>query len=256
MKISSFRAELKKLMPGYNWTVHKSRVPEEFISATGIQSSGMNRMSTLYVERREYEGDVIYTAKSSGFGTHAAWLSEHDSTTLAKALRGLQNHYESTATKFRVHAEAMAKGRQSADENANVDEDGALPDIPLPRSPWSETPWFVIQAPDGRYCIANTVDGQEGSFITGSEQVTQTLDDASRIVDSVNAMHGIEHPLEWASKARNKFYEADQLNKRLLKLRSVLSSLDRYESHEISRIVAEAIRLDDLAANATSFLRE
>ena len=47
MKQSEFRAELVKIMPGYAWTVNSSRCSETMLVATGIQTSGLNRLSTL-----------------------------------------------------------------------------------------------------------------------------------------------------------------------------------------------------------------
>lgn len=43
MSAKAFRGELEKVMPGYKWTVHKSNAPR-LISATGIRSSGFNRI--------------------------------------------------------------------------------------------------------------------------------------------------------------------------------------------------------------------
>lgn len=124
MNNKEFRAELAKIMPGYSWTVHKplkSRLPPhlaedlpEVLVATGITSSGSNRLSTLEVERRERDGEVRYTARSSGYGRRAPWLHENTDGTLARALRGLQDHYEATAATFRSHAEALRTGRIQA----------------------------------------------------------------------------------------------------------------------------------------------
>ncbi|MEI0777114.1 hypothetical protein VUT01_09495 [Pseudomonas aeruginosa] len=46
MKQSQFRAELVKIMPGYNWTVHASHSSEKLLVATSIQSGDSNRLST------------------------------------------------------------------------------------------------------------------------------------------------------------------------------------------------------------------
>jgi hypothetical protein len=105
-----FRAELVKIMPGYAWTVHKSR-SEGYLKATGTQSSGFNRLSTLSVVRTDHEGKVAYEVKSAGYGLRAKWLHEHTDGTLARALRGLQKHYEYQAVTYRVHAEALDHGR-------------------------------------------------------------------------------------------------------------------------------------------------
>lgn len=117
MTSNEYRVELVKIMPGYSWTVHKRpkalAIPQDDfpLIATGTQSSGSNRTSTLEVTRREDNGRVTYIAKSSGYGTLAPWLHEHKGGTLARALRGLQEHYERTAAAHRSHAEALQTGR-------------------------------------------------------------------------------------------------------------------------------------------------
>lgn len=122
MKADEFRAELVKVMPGYSWTVHqegrnskwlREKFPDAPVvrTATGIQSSGSNRLSTLEVSRREEKGQVSYTAKSSGYGTRAPWLHENTDGTLARALRGLQDHYEGKAATYHSHASHLRIGR-------------------------------------------------------------------------------------------------------------------------------------------------
>lgn len=124
MNANEFRAELVKIMPGYSWTVHKPHkyrdIPKDDLplTATGIQSSGSNRLSTLEVSRREDNGHASYMAKSSGYGTKAPWLYESEGSTLARALRGLQEHYEGMAAKYRAHAEAVKLGRAKAKQGA------------------------------------------------------------------------------------------------------------------------------------------
>ena len=58
-----FRAELVKIMPGYDWTVHK-QLSKNTLAATGTQSNGFNRLSTLAVVRADCAGVVAYVAKS------------------------------------------------------------------------------------------------------------------------------------------------------------------------------------------------
>jgi len=114
---SLFRKELTKIMPGYEWTVHR---PIKFsaddlpahIEATGIQSAGFNRLSTLFVARREKDGHVTYEVKSSGFGVRAPWLAGRTSSTLARALRDLQTHYEHMASKYATHAAYLRNARK------------------------------------------------------------------------------------------------------------------------------------------------
>jgi len=114
MNPAEFRAALQKLMPGYSWTVHKPRI-KGALSATGIQSSGFNRLSTLGVEwREEANGVATYTAKSAGYGRRAKWLHSNAGGTLARALRGLQEHYERVAATYRAHANDLDNGRSQA----------------------------------------------------------------------------------------------------------------------------------------------
>lgn len=109
----AFRDELAKIMPGYSWTVHRHSKDDVRVIATGIQSSGFNRLSTLRVIRTtEKDGRVSYTAKSAGHGTRAKWLHENSDATLASALRGLQHHYERVANTYRSHAAHLEAGRK------------------------------------------------------------------------------------------------------------------------------------------------
>lgn len=110
MNSNEFRKELGRLMPGYAWTVHRTTLTGH-LEATGMQSSGFNRLSTLSVVRRERDGKARYEAKSAGFGLRARWLHANEDGTLARTLRGLQDHYEAMADKYRAHAEDMKRGR-------------------------------------------------------------------------------------------------------------------------------------------------
>ena len=114
---ADFRKELLKIMPGYEWTVHRqSRLFPELLEATGIKSSGFNRLSTLFVCRREREqGRIEYFAKSAGYGTRAPWLHTNSDSTLARALRGLQVHYETMAATYQGHASALQNARATGD---------------------------------------------------------------------------------------------------------------------------------------------
>lgn len=114
MSPADFRKELVKHMPGYKWTIHQSSCPESYLRATGIQSSGFNRLSTLQVERRDNYaggGKPRYEAKSAGYGRKAPWLHVAVGLTLAQALRSLQDHYETVASQHGCHASAMQVGR-------------------------------------------------------------------------------------------------------------------------------------------------
>lgn len=111
MNSDKFRKELIKIMPGYVWTVHRSSYAKTYLSATGIQSSGFNRLSTLKVVKREKGGKIEYEAKSSGYGRESPWLSTYTDSTLARALRGLQDHYETMARAYSNHAYSLQIAR-------------------------------------------------------------------------------------------------------------------------------------------------
>lgn len=114
MNTADFRKELVKVMPGYNWTVHHSRTGGRVLLATGTQSSGSNRLSTLQVDRRDNYaagGKPRYEVKSAGYGKRAKWLHTANGETLARALRNLQDHYESMAAKYSSHASDLKAGR-------------------------------------------------------------------------------------------------------------------------------------------------
>lgn len=117
MNTKDFRAELLKIMPGYDWTVQRP-VSTVGLRATGKQSNGFNRTSTLVVERFEVGASVEYRVKSAGFGAKARWLGYHTDTTLARALRGLQQQYLSVSNEYRAAAAAMEKGRGKKAEGA------------------------------------------------------------------------------------------------------------------------------------------
>lgn len=107
---NEFRKELVKTMPGFVWTIHRPKATG-YLEATGTQSSGFNRLSTISVTRREIDGKAIYTTKSAGFGLRAPWLHTNEDETLARTLRGLQSHYEEKANMYRSHASRMEAGR-------------------------------------------------------------------------------------------------------------------------------------------------
>jgi len=120
--IKKFRDDLKKIMPGYKWTVHKSPflkgddAYDYYAQATGIQARGFNRMSTLQVTRRMRDGKIEYEAKSSGFGKKAVWLAGCCGPTIAKALRELQEYYENVASNYAHHAAALRTGRNKIEK--------------------------------------------------------------------------------------------------------------------------------------------
>lgn len=115
---AEFRKELVKVMPGYDWTVHRQHhLTPHSMEATGTQSSGMNRLSTLRVTRHDH-GIVQYEVKSAGFGLRAPWLHKCRDASLKSALRGLQQHYERQAALYRGHANALQNAREPAKEQA------------------------------------------------------------------------------------------------------------------------------------------
>lgn len=110
-----FRRDLKKIMPGYNWTVHKSDKDAIRLFATGTQSSGSNRCSTLEVTWEKKNNFDWFVARSAGFGLRAPWLGTVGETTLTRALRGLQKHYQEMASKYDGHARALQNARSTPD---------------------------------------------------------------------------------------------------------------------------------------------
>jgi hypothetical protein len=115
---TKFRKELERIMPGYSWTIHRNRFQdtEDYLDATGIQSAGFTRISTLSVTRSLINGTPWYAVESSGFGKRAPWLASAGNVTLARALRDLQKHYESEASNYASHAHALQRGRQKPKE--------------------------------------------------------------------------------------------------------------------------------------------
>lgn len=116
MTAKEFREALIKIMPGYDWTVHKEPKGSTYLSATGIKSRGFNRLSTLSVIRREKDGAATFEAKSAGYGTRAKWLHVYTDVTLARALRGLQDYYEYMANTYGGHARALQNSRKTNGE--------------------------------------------------------------------------------------------------------------------------------------------
>ncbi len=112
MNLTDFRKELTKIMPGYKWTVHRGIGPGH-MTATGIQSSGFNRLSTLQVTRRDENRIVTYEVKSAPHGTKSPWAHTNRDQTLARALRGLQDHYDRTANTYRQLAARLQEGRST-----------------------------------------------------------------------------------------------------------------------------------------------
>lgn len=123
MDQKAFRAELLKIMPGYKWTVQRASKDAVRLTATGIMSSGFNRLSTLQVIRYERGDHVSYTARSASHGTRAVWAHTNTDGTLARALRGLQDHYQAKAATYHSLAARLESGRVA---KALGQEGGAL----------------------------------------------------------------------------------------------------------------------------------
>lgn len=113
MDPNAFRKALVKIMPGYSWTVHRAPKEATRITATGTQSSGFNRLSTLEVTYKSTDKGDWFTARSAGFGLRARWLHENGDVTLARALRGLQDHYRNMAATYSGHERALENARHS-----------------------------------------------------------------------------------------------------------------------------------------------
>jgi len=110
---AEFRRELQKIMPGYKWTVHRKTCFKENLAATGIMSSGFNRISTLRVEKTIQGDKIEYEASSSGYGRAAPWLATYVADTLARALRHLQEHHERMAHEYLAHYNHLQQGRKT-----------------------------------------------------------------------------------------------------------------------------------------------
>ena len=108
---TQFRKELKKIMPGYKWTIHRLYGNSK-LTATGIQTSGLNRLSTLEVAVfKTAKGEIGYKSKSSCTRKNAAWLSEQEGQTLVQSLRNLQNHYKCVGGNYLRHAADLQGAR-------------------------------------------------------------------------------------------------------------------------------------------------
>lgn len=116
MDRNEFRAKLTKLLPGYSWTVHRGSKDAKKIVATGTQSSGFNRLSTLEVTYSSNDHGDWFEVRSSGYGLRAPWLGKSGDATLASALRGLQDYYQRQASLYGGHASAIASARIAPSE--------------------------------------------------------------------------------------------------------------------------------------------
>jgi len=120
MNRKEFLAELVKIVPGHKWTVHPAPALLERddknrrMEATGIPTSGLSRLFTLFVirEQEDEASEPAYAAKFSGFDLKAPWLYESQGNTLAGALRDLQEYYEYRARDYDAHAAYLEGARK------------------------------------------------------------------------------------------------------------------------------------------------
>ena len=106
---ADFRNELKKLLPGYNWTVHKGTSSE--FQASGIQSAGFNRLSTIEVNR--FKTTAWYKTFGYGYGTRVNSLGTSSGATLAQAIRSLQEGLENMGSKLLGLAGSIEAARKT-----------------------------------------------------------------------------------------------------------------------------------------------
>ena len=108
---TTFREALKKLLPGYKWTVERLRYPDQKIwNAEGKQSSGYNRTSTINVTLETDKPK--YKAKYYDFGLRGPSIESSDGPTLAQCIRNLQASCEHNASKYRAAAECINAARK------------------------------------------------------------------------------------------------------------------------------------------------
>lgn len=108
----AFREELKKRMPGFDWTVRLNKAEAE-----GRQSAGFNRTATLIV--RQYH-DLRYEAAYYGFGMRSGVLAKGSGLTVARALRNLQDVLEHQSSLFAQAARTMLDARTVAEPGKGV----------------------------------------------------------------------------------------------------------------------------------------
>ena len=112
---AALRESLRKLLPGFEWTVHNGGT-NEFMEATGIQSSGFNRLATIGITKK---GDW-YEAKIAGNGTRALWSKVGAGRTLHNAVGSLQNgleleraHYAGLLLKLKNARLSKSEGKET-----------------------------------------------------------------------------------------------------------------------------------------------
>lgn len=112
MSEKEFREDLRKLMPGYKWVVHKAGKRAVILIATGTRSSGSNRLCTVKVQMTNRDNaPAWYQVWSAPYGTKTPWAGEGYGTTMARAFRSLQDHYVRRAAKYNSLANSLQAGR-------------------------------------------------------------------------------------------------------------------------------------------------
>jgi len=109
---TAFRAELKKRMPGFEWTVRRVSPTAAQMWAEGKQSAGFNRTATLTVtcDTKGWHEATYY-----GFGMKSKALAICGGLTVAKALRGLQDILTNQANTYHSGAETMRAARKESE---------------------------------------------------------------------------------------------------------------------------------------------
>lgn len=113
MNTNEFRKEVEKIMPGYKWTIQRPyKDGGAFLKATGTQSAGFNRLSTIKIERRvNNDTTVVYEASIADYGMRGPWRATFADGTLARALRGVQEQCEAMRGVYSACVVAMNTGR-------------------------------------------------------------------------------------------------------------------------------------------------
>lgn len=116
---ADFRAELKKLLPGYKWTVTKSTYNSTKF-ATGTLSAGFNRLSTLDALRgvSTINGCAWYEIDARGYGTRSEKTARGVGNSLAQAVRMMQDELWTKARKYQALHDQVEQARKHADKEA------------------------------------------------------------------------------------------------------------------------------------------
>lgn len=105
----ALRTDLRRLLPGYRWTIARGQPDQQWLEATGTISRGYNRVSTMRVNVKDVP-DIgpWFEVSSSG---HTGRGGNCAGRTLARAVRGLQQHYEAMAREYAALADHIIRSR-------------------------------------------------------------------------------------------------------------------------------------------------